>query len=86
MAKVTISATLLSTAILLVAFAKGIGVLHGTEVASHMNWSLAALIAVISANCLAMVHAAQSDRIIRQLRQRLGPGVPSAEEAPEEPG
>jgi len=68
MSRVTIGLTALSTIVLLVAFGKGMNILHGGDVASHMYWSMAALLSALTANFVAMVHAAQSDRIIRQLR------------------
>jgi hypothetical protein len=72
MGKVTIVLLLASTALLLVAFTKGLNVLHGSnEVMSHLSWALAALVAVLGANFFAIFHAAQSDRIIRELRAAL---------------
>jgi hypothetical protein len=71
MGKVTIAFLLLSTAAVLIAFTKGMSILHGGEVLSHLQWSLVALIAVLVANSLAMIHAAQSDRVIRDLRRQL---------------
>ena len=68
MAKVTITLTALSTIALLVTFGKGMSILHGGDVASHLYWSMAALISALTANFVALIHAAQSDRIIRQLR------------------
>jgi hypothetical protein len=68
MSKVTISLTAFSTVVLLITFGKGMSILHGGDVASHMYWSMAALLSALTANLVAMVHAAQSDRIIRQLR------------------
>ncbi len=69
MGKVTIVLLLTSTAVLLVAFTKGVNVLHGSDdVMSHLTWALAALVAVLGANFFAIFHAAQSDRIIRELR------------------
>jgi hypothetical protein len=35
---------------------------------SHRQWSVATLIIVLSANVIAMVHAARSDRLINELR------------------
>jgi len=84
MGKVTIVLLLASTALLLVAFTKGLNVLHGShDVMSHLTWGLAALLAVLGANFFAMFHAAQSDRIIRELRAALaahdGPAQASEE-------
>jgi hypothetical protein len=72
MGKVTIVLLLGSTALLLIAFTKGLSILHGsTDVMSHLRWAMAALIGVLAANFFAIFHAAQSDRIIRQLRAAL---------------
>ena len=71
MGKVTITLTAASTVILLVTFGKGMSILHGGDVGSHLYWAMAALISALAANLVAMVHAAQSDRIIRQLRALL---------------
>jgi hypothetical protein len=68
MGKVTIALTAISTVVLLVTFGKGMSILHGGDVASHLYWSMAALLSALTANFVAMVHAAQSDRLIRRLR------------------
>ena len=44
MGKVTIAFTGLSTVVLLVTFGKGMSILHGGDVASHLYWSMAALL------------------------------------------
>ena len=71
MGKVTIALTAVSTAILLVTFGKGMSILRGGDVGSHLYWSMATLLSVLAANLVAMIHAAQSDRIIRELRHAL---------------
>jgi integral membrane sensor domain MASE1 len=71
MGKVTIVCVAASTVILLVTFGQGMGVLHGGDVSSHLRWALATLVSVLAANFIAMTHAAQSDRIIRSLRERV---------------
>ena len=71
MGKVTIGFMLVSTGIMLVTFGKGMGVLHGGDVGAHLQWALIALVTVLAANCVAMIHAAQSDRIIRELRRHI---------------
>ncbi len=71
MGKVTIALTATSTVILLVTFGKGMGILRGGDVAPHLYWAMATLLSVLAANFVAMVHAAQSDRIIRELRRHL---------------
>jgi hypothetical protein len=76
MGKVTIALTAFSTAILLITFGKGMSILRGGDVASHLWWAMATLVTVLGANLVAMVHAAQSDRIIRELRRALAAGEP----------
>jgi hypothetical protein len=72
MGKVTIGATLLSTIVLLVTFGKGMLVLRGgADILSHLYWSVATLVLVLSANVIAMVHAARADRLIAELRAAL---------------
>lgn len=81
MGRVTIALTAISTVLLFIAFGKGMGILRGGDVASHFHWSMAALISALTANFVSMVHAAQSDRIIRQLRavvETQGDGDPAA--------
>jgi hypothetical protein len=84
MGKVTILLTVVSSVVLLVTFGKGMGILRGGDVASHLYWAMATLITVLGANFVAIVHAAQSDRIIRDLRRAIGgaadaePGAPTA--------
>ena len=69
MGKVTIAATLLSSLVLLITFFKGMLVLRGgADIMSHLQWSVATLIIVLSANVIAMVHAARADRMINELR------------------
>jgi len=72
MGKVTVAATLLSTVVLLVTFGKGMLVLRGcADILSHLYWSVATLVIVLSANVIAMVHAARADRLIAELRAAL---------------
>jgi hypothetical protein len=72
MGKVTIALLSASTVLLLIAFTKGINLLHGgADVLSHLYWALAALFGSLTANFFGMFHAAQSDRIIRELRAAL---------------
>ena len=70
MGKVTILLMMVSTIVMLVTFGKGMGILRGGEVESHLYWAGASLVTVLGANMMAMFHAAQSDRIIRELRDR----------------
>jgi len=72
MGKITISLMLISTVVMLVAFGKGMSILRGGEVGSHIYWAGTCLVTVLGANMMAMFHAAQSDRIIRELRARVG--------------
>ena len=81
MGKVTIALTAISTVVLLITFGKGMSILHGGDVSSHLYWSMAALLSALAANFVAMVHAAQSDRIIRQLRNLLEAPTPPDERA-----
>ena len=72
MGKVTIGATAISTVVLLITFGKGMLVLRGgADIVSHLEWSIATLVLVLSANVIAMVHAARSDRLIAELRAAL---------------
>ncbi|HYD50099.1 MAG TPA: hypothetical protein VEB21_17200 [Terriglobales bacterium] len=71
MGKMSILFLGVATVILLVTFGKGIGGLQRGDLSSHLTWSVAALLSVLGANVMAMIHAAQSDRIIRDLRARL---------------
>jgi hypothetical protein len=76
MGKVTIALSGFSTVVLLITFGKGMRILQGGEVASHLYWAMATLLSVLGANLVAMIHAAQSDRIIRQLRENQPPSLP----------
>jgi hypothetical protein len=77
MGRVTIALLLTSTVLLLVAFTKGISLVRGGhDVLSHLYWAMAALIGALAANVFAIFHAAQSDRIIRELRATLETALP----------
>jgi hypothetical protein len=82
MGKVTIALLVTSTLLLLVAFTRGIALLRGGhDVLAHLYWAMAALVGALAANLFAIVHAVQSDRIIRELRatlheQQARPGGP----------
>lgn len=71
MGRVSVFLLLASTAVLLVAFAQGIGVVQGGDVLVHMKWALAALFVSLAANVFTIFHATQGDRIIRELRARI---------------
>jgi hypothetical protein len=80
MGKVTIVWLLVSTGLLLAAFTKGLNLLQGgNDVMAHLYWAMAALFGVLGANFFAMFHAAQSDRIIRELRAALAAHTPASE-------
>ena len=81
MGRVTIALTAISTGMLLVTFGKGMSILRGGDVGSHLYWAIATLLSVLAANLIAMVHAAQSDRIIRELRSALERQTAAAGEA-----
>ena len=72
MGKVTIFLLAVSTALVIATFVNGLnGVRDGSAALAHSYWALAALLAVLAANFFAMFHAAQSDRLIRALREAL---------------
>ena len=73
MGKVSIVCLVISTVVVLVTFGQGIGLLRGGDVASHLNWAMASLLCVLTANIFAIIHAAQSDRLIRALRAQIPP-------------
>ncbi len=68
MTRVTIALTIAGLAILFVAYAKGVGVIHGGSVISHMYWATGAMLMVGLANFIAIAHLARSERMIQQLR------------------
>jgi hypothetical protein len=68
MTRVTIALTLAGLVLLFVAYAKGVGVIHGGDVVSHMYWATAALLAVALANFIAIAHLARAERMIQRLR------------------
>ncbi len=69
MGKVTIFLMLASSLVVMITFGKGMSILRGGDVGSHLYWAGASLVAVLGANTMAIFHAAQSDRIIRVLRR-----------------
>jgi hypothetical protein len=68
MTRVTIALTIAGLAVLFVAYAKGVGVIHGGSVMTHMYWATAAMLLVALANFIAIAHLARAERMIRQLR------------------
>jgi len=76
MGRVTIFLLAVSTVVVVVAFTKGVNLLYGSrDVQSHLYWAVGALFGSLTANLFAIMHAAQSDRIIRQLREALRNGA-----------
>ncbi|MGD1027355.1 hypothetical protein [Candidatus Binatus soli] len=68
MTRVTIGLTVASLIGLFIAYANGVGVVHGGDVISHMYWATGALTLVVLANVIAVAHLARSERMIRELR------------------
>ncbi|MFZ0245412.1 hypothetical protein [Candidatus Binatus sp.] len=68
MTRVTIGLTLAGLIVLFLAYANGVGVIHGGDVIGHMYWATAALTLVVLANFIAVAHLARAERMIRQLR------------------
>ncbi len=68
MTRVTILLTLAGLAVLFIAYAQGVRVIHGASVISHMYWATAAISLVALANFIAVAHLARSERMIQELR------------------
>ena len=51
-----------------IAYAKGVGVIHGGDAFSHMYWATGALTLVAMANFIAVAHLARAERMIQQFR------------------
>lgn len=68
MTRVTIALTLAGLTVLFIAYAKGVGVIHGGSVVTHMYWATGAMSLVALANFIAVAHLARSERMIRELR------------------
>jgi hypothetical protein len=68
MTRFTIVLCLISLALLFVAYAKGVGVIHGGNAVSHMYWATGALTMAGLANFIAIAHLARAERMIRELR------------------
>jgi uncharacterized membrane protein YidH (DUF202 family) len=68
MTRVTIALTVAGLVILFIAYGKGVGVIHGGSVVTHMYWATAAILLVALANFIAIAHLARSERMIQQLR------------------
>jgi len=56
MTRVTIGLTLASLIVLFVAYAIGVGAIHGGRVISHMYWATGALTLTALANSIAVAH------------------------------
>jgi hypothetical protein len=76
MGKVSIACLVISTAVVLATFGQAIGGMRGGDMHSHLYWAMGTLMCVLSANAIAIIHAAQSDRIIRALRQQADAAAP----------
>jgi len=68
MTRATIALTIAGLASLFVAYANGVGVIHGGSVVTHMYWATAAMLMVALANFIAIAHLARSERMIQELR------------------
>ena len=68
MTRVTIALTIAGLAVLFVAYGKGVGVIHGGSVVTHMYWATAAILMVALANFIAIAHLARAERMIQRLR------------------
>lgn len=68
MTRFTIGLTVISLALLFIAYAKGVGVIHGGSPLSHMYWATGALFAAATADFFAVAHLARSERMLRQFR------------------
>ncbi|MGH7948845.1 MAG: hypothetical protein ACREQF_06455 [Candidatus Binataceae bacterium] len=68
MTRVTIALMLVALAALAVAYSKGVGVIHGGDVLSHMYWSTGAIFGVLLGDVIAIAHLSRAERMIRQLR------------------
>lgn len=68
MTRVTIALTLAGLGVLFIAYAKGVGAIHGADVINHMYWATGAMTLVALANFIAVAHLARSERMIRELR------------------
>jgi hypothetical protein len=68
MTRVTIGLCLASLVLLFIAYAKGVGVIHGGSVLSHMYWATGALTFAALAIFIAVAHLARAERMIRELR------------------
>jgi hypothetical protein len=68
MTRVTIALTLIGLGLLFIAYAKGVRVIHGGDVLSHMYWATAALCMVGLSNFIAIAHLARAEKMIQQLR------------------
>ncbi len=68
MTRVTIFLAIGGLAVLFIAYAKGVGVIHGGDTISHMYWSTAALFLMALSNVIAVAHLARAERMIARLR------------------
>jgi hypothetical protein len=68
MTRVTIGLTLAGLVVLFIAYAKGVGAIHGGDVLGHMYWATAAITLVALGNFIAVAHLARAERMIQELR------------------
>ncbi len=68
MTRATIALTLAGLVLLFVAYARGVGAIHGGSVVAHMYWATGALLAVALADIIAIAHLARAERMLRELR------------------
>ncbi|MGH7865117.1 MAG: hypothetical protein ACREQB_09010 [Candidatus Binataceae bacterium] len=82
MTRVTIALMLAGLAALALAYSKGVGIIHGGDVANHMYWSTGAMFAVLLGDVIAIAHLSRAERMIRELRalcERQGVGYGQAD-------
>ena len=68
MTRVTIGLCVASLVVLFIAYAKGVGVIHGGNVMGHVYWATGALTLAALAIFIAIAHLARAERMIRELR------------------
>lgn len=68
MTRVTIALMLAGLAALAVGYSKGVGIIHGGDVLSHMYWSTGAIFGVLLGDVIAIAHLSRAERMIRELR------------------
>lgn len=69
MGRFTIALIAVSTTVLVVGFSRGLSTLRAGDTSGHLFWDMAVFFTVLAVNFVAAIHAAQSDRLIRSLRE-----------------